>query len=64
MIDGPEVSFEVRGIDLDYEFDAPQFFDFTRPESSEEAQQAECWFESAGSYSPSRKHFKKTNSGV
>lgn len=53
-----DVPFEAQEIDLDYEFDAPQFFDFTRPELSEEAQEAECWFESAESYSPSRKHFK------
>ncbi|KAJ9679135.1 hypothetical protein PVL29_021152 [Vitis rotundifolia] len=53
MTDVPEVPFEAQEIDLDYEFDAPQFFDFTRPESSEEAQEAECWFESAESYSPS-----------
>ena len=58
MTDVPEVPFEAQEIDLDYEFDAPQFFDFTRPESSEDAQEAECWFESAESYSPSRKHFK------
>lgn len=44
-------------IDLDYEFDAAQFFDFTRPESISEAQEAERWFESASSYPPSRKHF-------
>ncbi|RVX08230.1 Protein TPX2 [Vitis vinifera] len=48
-----DVPFEAQEIDLDYEFDAPQFFDFTRPELSEEAQEAECWFESAESYSPS-----------
>ncbi|RVW46111.1 Protein TPX2 [Vitis vinifera] len=53
MTDVPEVPFEAQEIDLDYEFDAPQFFDFTRPESSEDAQEAECWFESAESYSPS-----------
>ncbi|KAM7504668.1 hypothetical protein LguiB_003572 [Lonicera macranthoides] len=40
-------------IDLDYEFDAAQFFDFTQPESFSEAQEAERWFESASSYPPS-----------
>ena len=58
MTDVSEVSFEAQEIDLDYDFDAPQFFDFTRPESAKEAKAAECWFESAESYPPSRKHFK------
>ncbi|KAF7148190.1 hypothetical protein RHSIM_Rhsim03G0172400 [Rhododendron simsii] len=45
--------FEVSEVDFDYEFDASCFFDFTRPESSLEAEQAERWFESAPSYPPS-----------
>lgn len=45
--------FEVSEVDFDYEFDASRFFDFTRPESSLEAQDAERWFESAPSYPPS-----------
>ncbi|KAG5558449.1 hypothetical protein RHGRI_008401 [Rhododendron griersonianum] len=45
--------FEVSEVDFDYEFDASRFFDFTRPESSLEAEHAERWFESAPSYPPS-----------
>ncbi|XP_054825398.1 protein TPX2 [Prosopis cineraria] len=45
--------FVAHEIDLDYEFDAARFFDFTRPETSAEAHQAEIWFETAGSYPPS-----------
>ncbi|KAL7003217.1 hypothetical protein U1Q18_004375, partial [Sarracenia purpurea var. burkii] len=40
-------------VDYDYEFDADRFFDFTRPESSSETEEAERWFESAGNYPPS-----------
>lgn len=46
--------FVVREIDPDYEYDAPQHFDFAREESAAEAREAELWFESAGSYPPSR----------
>ncbi|KAJ4712898.1 protein TPX2-like isoform X1 [Melia azedarach] len=45
--------FEAREVDLDYEFDAARFFDFTREESLAEAREAEFWFESAPSYPPS-----------
>ncbi|XP_056174115.1 protein TPX2 isoform X2 [Syzygium oleosum] len=45
--------FVVREIDPDYEYDAPQHFDFSREESAAEARDAELWFESAGSYPPS-----------
>ncbi|CAA0842273.1 Cell cycle regulated microtubule associated protein [Striga hermonthica] len=48
-----DYSFTVYEIDLDYEFDAARFFDFSRDESPLEARQAELWFESAGSYPPS-----------
>ncbi|GMI74486.1 hypothetical protein HRI_001117900 [Hibiscus trionum] len=48
-----EPVFEVREIDLDYEFDAAQFFDFTIEESPSEARDAELWFESVPSYPPS-----------
>ncbi|XVE64960.1 hypothetical protein DITRI_Ditri07aG0143600 [Diplodiscus trichospermus] len=44
-----EPVFEVREIDLDYEFDAARFFDFTREESPAEAREAELWFASAPS---------------
>ncbi|XP_022765689.1 protein TPX2-like isoform X2 [Durio zibethinus] len=36
--------------DIKYEFDAPQCYDFNRPETDWEAEEAELWFESAGSY--------------
>ncbi|KAF5729918.1 hypothetical protein HS088_TW20G00285 [Tripterygium wilfordii] len=48
-----EMVFEAREIDLDYEFDAPRFFDFTREESVPEAREFQRWFESAKSYPPS-----------
>lgn len=44
-------------IDLDYEFDAARFNDFTRPETYLEAREAELWFGSAPNHPPSRKHF-------
>ena len=43
--------------DIKYEFGAPQWYDFNRPETDWEAKEAELWFESAGSYPPSRKPF-------
>ncbi|XP_021901890.1 protein TPX2-like isoform X2 [Carica papaya] len=48
-----EPVFEVREIDLDYEFDAVGWFDLKRAESPAEAREAELWFESAKSYPPS-----------
>ncbi|GMJ06168.1 TPX2-LIKE PROTEIN 3 [Hibiscus trionum] len=48
-----EPVFEVRSIDLDYEFDAARFFDFTREESPAEVGEAELWFDSAPTYPPS-----------
>ncbi|MED6171384.1 hypothetical protein PIB30_040246 [Stylosanthes scabra] len=42
--------FVAHEIDLDYEFDAPRFFDFTRPETPAEAQRAELWFQTAPTY--------------
>ncbi|XP_039036832.1 protein TPX2-like [Hibiscus syriacus] len=57
MEEGMEVEidpvFEVREIDLDYEFDAARFFDFTREESPEEAGEAELWFDSVPTHPPS-----------
>lgn len=44
-------------IDFDYEFDAARFFDFTAPETTAQARQAETWFQTAGSYCPSRSFF-------
>ncbi|XP_033132926.1 protein TPX2 isoform X1 [Brassica rapa] len=46
-------AFEAKEIDLEYEFDASRWFDFTRMESAEESQSAEFWFHSAPSYAPS-----------
>ncbi|KAM6556937.1 hypothetical protein CsatB_003956 [Cannabis sativa] len=48
-----EPVFEAVEIDLEYEFDAVRFFDFTREETLSEACEAELWFESAKSYPPS-----------
>lgn len=48
------VIFEAYEVDIEYEFDAARYFDFTREESFDEASQAELWFQSAGSYPPSR----------
>nr|KJB51995.1 hypothetical protein B456_008G241500 [Gossypium raimondii] len=48
-----EAVLDLREIDLNYEFDAARFFDFTSEESPVEAREAELWFESAPSYPPS-----------
>jgi len=50
---------EGHEIDSDYEFDAPQFFVFTRQETAWDDSEAEQWFEFAPSYPPSRKPFIK-----
>lgn len=55
MVDEIAEPFLAVEIDLDYEFDAARYFDFSRDESPAEARQAELWFESAKSYPPSRK---------
>lgn len=47
--------FTVQVIDPEYEFDAPRYFDFARPESDSEAREAERWFDTAGTCPPSRK---------
>ncbi|KAK1376445.1 Cell cycle regulated microtubule associated protein [Heracleum sosnowskyi] len=46
-------TFTAIEIDLDYEFDAARFFDFSRDESLAETLEAELWFQSRGSYPPS-----------
>ncbi|WZZ88102.1 hypothetical protein YC2023_116681 [Brassica napus] len=46
--------FEVTEIDLEYEFDAARWCDFTREESPLESRVAELWFETAQSYPPSQ----------
>ncbi|MCD7446981.1 hypothetical protein HAX54_020759 [Datura stramonium] len=48
-----EYTFTAVEIDLDYEFDAPRYFDLGCEESLPETRQAESWFESAESYPPS-----------
>ncbi|XP_010448816.1 PREDICTED: protein TPX2-like isoform X2 [Camelina sativa] len=45
--------YQVREIDLEYEFDAARWYDFTRDELPAESQLAEFWFHSAPSYAPS-----------
>ncbi|XP_060207206.1 protein TPX2 isoform X2 [Lycium barbarum] len=53
MEDMVEYTFTAVEIDLDYEFDAPRYFDFCCEETLFVRSQAECWFETAGSYPPS-----------
>ncbi|KAH0643176.1 hypothetical protein KY290_034781 [Solanum tuberosum] len=53
MEDMVEYTFTAVEIDLDYEFDAPRYFDLGCEEALPETCQAESWFESAGSYPPS-----------
>ncbi|OIW09828.1 hypothetical protein TanjilG_32266 [Lupinus angustifolius] len=48
-----EQFFVAHEIDLAYEFDAPHFFDFTKPESPSQSQQAQLWFQNAPTYPPS-----------
>ncbi|CAL1405133.1 unnamed protein product [Linum trigynum] len=43
----------VEEFDLDYEFDAPKFHDFTKPEPDSEADQAQGWLDVAAGYPPS-----------
>ncbi|XP_047168205.1 protein TPX2-like isoform X1 [Vigna umbellata] len=45
--------FVAHEIDLDYEFDAVRFFDFSVQETPDQARQAQLWFQSAVSYPPS-----------
>ncbi|XP_023538661.1 protein TPX2-like isoform X1 [Cucurbita pepo subsp. pepo] len=47
------VVFDAYEVDIEYEFDAARYFDFTREESFVEACEAELWFQSAESYPPS-----------
>nr|XP_011463786.1 PREDICTED: protein TPX2-like isoform X2 [Fragaria vesca subsp. vesca] len=48
-----EQVFTAHEVDIDYEFDAARFFDFSREETPVEARRAELWFESAKTYPPS-----------
>ena len=52
-IEEPQL-FVAHEIDLDYEFDAVRFFDFSQQETPAQARQAQLWFQSAVSYPPSR----------
>ncbi|KAM3017932.1 hypothetical protein FF2_001761 [Malus domestica] len=45
-------AFEGDEIDMDYELMRQRFYDFTRPESYWEAEEAEEWFRFAGGYHP------------
>ncbi|EOA21955.1 hypothetical protein CARUB_v10002454mg [Capsella rubella] len=57
---GPETTdifaqdFSVEEFDIDFEFDAPRFYDFSKPEHHSETEETKLWFESAGNYPPSR----------
>ncbi|CAN4127464.1 unnamed protein product [Withania somnifera] len=53
MEDMVEYTFTAVEIDLDYEFDAPRYFDFCCEESLPVRSLSESWFESAASYPPS-----------
>ncbi|XP_004234154.1 protein TPX2-like isoform X2 [Solanum lycopersicum] len=48
-----ESSDVLSEIDSEYEFDASRFYDFCRPESTYEAEEAERWFQTASTYPPS-----------
>lgn len=43
--------------DIDYEFEAPQFYDFTDEFSVDEGADDDFWFDSASSHPPSRECF-------
>jgi len=47
--------FSLEKFDIDFEFDAPRFYDFSKPELDSETEETELWFQSAGNYPPSRK---------
>ena len=51
--------FSFEEFDIDFEFDAPRFYDFSRPELDSETEEIEFWIESAGNYPPSRKTHAK-----
>ncbi|CAN6466499.1 unnamed protein product [Victoria cruziana] len=48
MGEGDE-GFSSLRIDLDYEYSAPRFYDFIGMETTDDSQEAETWFDSAGS---------------
>ncbi|KFK25111.1 hypothetical protein AALP_AA8G067300 [Arabis alpina] len=45
--------FSVEEFDIDFEFDAPKFYDFSKPQLDLETEETEHWFKSAGNYPPS-----------
>ncbi|EPS69479.1 hypothetical protein M569_05289 [Genlisea aurea] len=47
---GVQYFFTAYEVDIDYEFDAVRFFDFSRDESPLEALASESWFDSARTY--------------
>ncbi|THU63212.1 hypothetical protein C4D60_Mb01t13350 [Musa balbisiana] len=53
MAEATDEVFVCFEVDLDYEFDAPRYFDLGREETPAEARAAELWFDTAGSYPPS-----------
>ncbi|CAH2073745.1 unnamed protein product [Thlaspi arvense] len=48
-----EEDTSVEEFDIDFEFDAPRFYDFSKPELDSETEETELWFELAGNYPPS-----------
>ncbi|CAH2046502.1 unnamed protein product [Thlaspi arvense] len=48
-----QTATSVTTIDLNYEFTAPQWYDFLNEETERDKQKSELWFESATSYAPS-----------
>ncbi|KAF3647724.1 putative protein TPX2-like isoform X2 [Capsicum annuum] len=61
MEDMIEYTFTAVEIDLDYEFDAPKYFDFSSGESFPVRSLSESWFDSAESYPDSRHEFEPWN---
>ncbi|XP_018680140.2 protein TPX2-like isoform X1 [Musa acuminata AAA Group] len=53
MAEATDEVFVCFEVDLDYEFDAPRYFDLGREETPAEARAAELWFDTAGTYPPS-----------
>ncbi|CAN8264686.1 unnamed protein product [Cochlearia groenlandica] len=45
--------FSSEEFDIDFEYDAPRFYDFSRAELDSETEDIETWFELSGNYPPS-----------
>ncbi|XP_047329609.1 uncharacterized protein LOC124932938 [Impatiens glandulifera] len=54
-------SLTISDVDPEYEFDAARFFDFTRPESPSEAEEAQNWFPSTFATRLHRMEYSKLN---